>query len=98
MSDKSAGLECLSWGGLWRVLVIVFMGAAIFITRDILLALLTAVILSAGLNPIVSALERRSVPRLAGTLGIFLSGTAIFAILIYTIVPVAVAQFTGLFG
>ena len=71
--------------------------AGAFVARDILLALLAAVVLSAGLNPIVSFMERWRFPRVVGTLLIFIFAIGVFATLLYAVVPIAIVEFASLF-
>lgn len=87
----------IGWGSLWRVFFMLLIVVGAFVARDILLALLAAVILSAGLNPVVSFMERWRIPRVVGTLLIFMLGISLFAVLVYAVIPIAVVEFASLF-
>jgi len=86
----------VSWETLWRVLTVIILALAAFLTLDVLLAIFLALVISAGLDAPVSWLERRGLPRILGTLGIFLLAILVVAILVYTIVPLALTEFTQL--
>ncbi|MDP3947744.1 MAG: AI-2E family transporter [bacterium] len=87
----------ISWGSLWKVFFMLLIVAGAFVAMDILLALLAAVILSAGLNPIVSFLERWRIPRVVGTLLIFIFAIGVLATLLYAVIPIAIVEFASLF-
>ena len=65
---------------------------------DVLLAILVALVLAAGLDAPVSWFEKKGVPRLLTTLLLFILGFILVAGLIYTIVPLAISDFTQLFN
>ncbi len=70
----------------------------LFIARDILVAIFLAIVISAALDPVVSWLEKRRVPRLLGTLGIYIILIFVLALLAYAIVPIALSEFNTLLG
>lgn len=80
----------ISWSGLWRILIFVFLGTIIYLSREILLALFLAIIISAGLDFFVDFLEKRGLPRILGTLLIFISIGALIIIILYTIIPLII--------
>lgn len=86
----------LSWGSLWRVVGVVGIIAAAFLLREILVILFLAIIISSAINTPVSFLERHSIPRVLGALFIFLITALLFALLIYTVMPVAISEFNDL--
>ena len=61
-----------------------------FLARDILLALFLALVISSGLESVVTLFERQGVPRTLGVILVFL--LAIFAIIavLYTVVPLVI--------
>src|SRR3989344_3133820 len=85
----------ISWGSLWRMFLFVAVAAAAFFVRDALLALLLAVVLSAGIDSFVTFLERRGVPRLLGTILIFIGGLGVLGAVLYAILPVALIELNG---
>lgn len=68
----------------------------LFVSRDILVALFLAIVISSALEPLVSRLEKRKIPRILSTLGIYIIGILILAMLIYTVVPLALSEFGNL--
>jgi len=86
----------ISWGGLWKIFFMVLMVWILFLARDILIALFLAIIISSALDPIVSKLEIKKIPRVLSALGIYIIGIFILALIIYTIVPLAVSELSNL--
>lgn len=74
------------------ILVLVFL----FLIRDIILMFLVALILAISLSRPVNWLQARRVPRLLGTIIIYLVGLGIFALLVYLICPPLVYQIKSL--
>jgi len=84
--------EILSWGALWRVFFMLLFGTVIFIARDVFIALFLAIVIAAALDRPVSALEKKRVPRILGTLIIYLICILALASLIYSVVPAILAE------
>lgn len=82
----------ITWGALWKILAMVGLVAALFVTREILVAVFLAIIISSALDPWVSFLERKSVPRILGTLAIYIITILMVAIITYLLVPVALVE------
>lgn len=77
----------ISWTGLWRIL---FFGLAIWIfylAKDIFLSLFLAIVISSGLDFFIDFLEKRGLPRVLGTILVFISIALIIIIILYTIIP-----------
>lgn len=70
--------------------------ATLFVTREILVAVFLAIIISSALDPWVSWLERKSVPRILGTLAIYILAILLVAIIIYLLVPVALVELNSI--
>lgn len=71
------------------LLVIAFL---MFVLRDVLVTIFVALVLSAAIDPFITRLERRGVPRPAGLAVLFLGVTAVFAVLGATIMPMVIDQ------
>ncbi len=87
----------ISWSSLFRVLVI---GGAVFVAylmRETISILLLALIVSTALEPGVDRLERMKIPRILGTIIIFLVALTIIAFIVYTILPVTLLELNSLF-
>jgi predicted PurR-regulated permease PerM len=87
------------WGIAWRTILlaaVAVVGLWLVVTlRGILIQLLVAVILSAGLTPLVLWLERRGLPRPLSILLIYLAFLLVLAGLLFLIVPPVVLQTEG---
>lgn len=86
----------VSWRSLWRIAFVVGLIAAGFLFWDIFVILFLAIIISSAFDTPVSFLQRYRIPRVLGALLMFLFVVGVFALLLYTIVPVAISEFTDL--
>lgn len=68
----------------------------LFVARDIVIALFIAIVISSAFEPLVSRLERRKIPRILSTLGVYILGIFILALIIYTVVPLAISELSNL--
>ena len=71
----------------------VVISVGIFYTLDVLAAVMLAIIISSGLNPFVTILERIKIPRVLGTVFVFSVIFAAFASLLYAIMPIVILEF-----
>ena len=88
----------ISWGTLWRVLFMLVLATTLFVARDILIALFLAIVISSALDPIVSWLEKKRIPRILSTLGIYIVLLLFIALLAYAILPIALSELNNLLG
>jgi predicted PurR-regulated permease PerM len=77
----------ISWGALWRVVAIVAIIAFLIAAQEAVLVLLFALIISSALDGLVSWLEGHKVPRLIGTIFIFLMIALLLGFVLYEIIP-----------
>ncbi len=82
----------VSWTTLWRIFFMLVLAVVLYLAKDILLAFLLAIVISTALDPLVSLLEKKSIPRIIGTLLVFIMFGGLFAVLIYTVVPLAILE------
>lgn len=74
----------------------VTLGWILFLARDIVAALLLAIVISTAFHPIVSYLEERRIPRILGTLAIYLVAVILIGLVVYLIIPVALEELGNL--
>lgn len=86
----------ISWASILRILIIGFLGFVFFLARDVIITLLLVLVISAGLAPAVTYLERRSIPRVLGTIGIFVLLFLVLGLVIYAILPIMLAELNSL--
>lgn len=80
------------WSTLWRVVFLSFLVIGIFLARESLIVIFLAIIISSAFNGPVSFLQRRKIPRLLGTIFVFLLVLAVLAFLLYILVPLAALE------
>jgi len=88
----------VSWATLWRILFFFLFVYTLFSGKQILLGLFLAIVISSGLDVVVDFLERKGVPRTLSVILIFLSGLVLTTVVIYTIVPLIIADLNQLFS
>lgn len=74
----------------------IILATVLFFAVDVLVALFLAVVVSSALDPIVTWLEKKKIPRILGTLAIYIVAVFILAFIIYAIVPIALSEFSSL--
>ncbi len=82
----------ISWTTLWRILIMFLFVAALFLAREALIILFLAIIVSSALDGPVSWLQRKKIPRILGTLLIFIAVLTLLAFLLYTLIPIAIFE------
>lgn len=87
----------ISWVSLWRVLFIIAFAVALYLVKDVLLVLFMALVISSALDAPISYLESKKIPRILATIFVFLASLSVLALLLYTIVPVAIFEMKNLF-
>lgn len=88
----------ISWGSLWRVFLFVAFVAILYLTRQIVLGLFLALVISSGLDFIVDFLERKGIPRTLGVILIFLLSILALILLVYTVIPYLIVDLNTILG
>jgi len=88
----------IPWTTLWRAFFIVVLAATLFLVRDILLILFLAIVISSALDGPVSFLQQYKIPRILGTLVLFLVLLGVISLLLYTLIPTIIIEFKGVVG
>lgn len=70
--------------------------AALYVSRDVLLAGLLAITIASALEPFVSYLERKRIPRIIGTLAIYILTILVIALIIYIVIPILLVEINGI--
>lgn len=82
----------ISWASLWKVLAFLALLGILFVSREIFIAVILAVIISAALDLIVDYFEARRIPRILSTIAIYIIGIFILAVVIYIAVPIFLVE------
>lgn len=82
----------ISWRTLWRVLFFLALVVALVLSFDVLLALFLAIVISSGVEFIVSFLERRGLPRTLGVVLVFLMAAVIVISIFSVVLPVLIVD------
>lgn len=86
----------ITWGSLWRIVVMLTAVSMVFAMRHVVALLFLAIVISSALDAPLNWLERRKIPRIMGILFILITGFSVVALLLYTVVPIAVIEMRDL--
>ncbi len=86
----------INWTTLWRIFLMAAFVAALFLAREALIILFLAIVISSALDGPVNYLERKKIPRILGTLFIFICAISILVVLLYTLIPITIFEFQNL--
>ena len=90
----------ISTSTILRFVVIVLILGFLFLVRDVLLVLFVALVLAAAIDPSITLIERRGIPRGVGIAIIYLGLLTLIALIVILFVPLVadqVLQFTSAF-
>lgn len=87
MWDKGAQSYNITTGTMIRFFVIILSFVAIYYVRDVLIALVFAIIVASALEPAIEWMKIRKVPRILGVIIIYLAIGVILALVFYLIFP-----------
>jgi len=82
----------ISWATLWRVALFLGIIVLLYLARGTLGVFIIAAVVSLGLDPIVGFLQKIKIPRILGTLFVFLFGLFILGVVIYFILPIVISE------
>ena len=88
----------ISWKSLWRILFMFALAVVLYLTLDILVILFLAIVISSAIDAPITYLEKKKIPRILGTLIIFLAVLLVLAILLYIVIPVALVELDNFFS
>jgi len=83
----------IGWGTLWRVAAFVAIIYSLFIARSAVAVFLVSAVISLGLDPFVSYLEKIGIPRILGTFVVFVFGVIILVSAAYFVIPILLSEF-----
>ena len=88
----------ISWASLWRILVMGALVLSAYLMRETISILLLALVISTAFTPAVDRLQKFRIPRILGTIIVFLVALIILAFVLYTIVPITLLELNSLFN
>lgn len=98
MSSKDTTILNISTSAMLRFFGIILGAVVIYLVRDIITALVFAVIVASALEPAIEWLKTRGVPRILGAIMIFLVIASALFFMIYLIFPLFSEEFSALSG
>ena len=91
MSNQGKLLD-ISWGTILKLAVAGLVTYILFLVKDILVWVLFGLIISILFDPAIDFLQRRRVPRVLGTIGVYSVTFGILAFIIWSIAPFFVSE------
>lgn len=77
----------ITTGTVFKVLLVLAGAWLLFYLYDLILAVLTAIVIASGIEPLVASLQKRRIPRIIAVISIYACFLGIFAILFYFFLP-----------
>lgn len=77
----------ISWGTIFKLAVAGLVIYILFLTKDIFVWVLFGLIISILFDPVIDFLQRRRIPRVVGTIGVYSVTFGILAFIIWSIAP-----------
>lgn len=89
-------MQEISFRSILKVLVVIALGWILFIVRDAIVIILTALIIASAIDPSVDWLQKFRIPRSVAVLILFLAGAALFTLIAVLFVPIVGDQLSGI--
>lgn len=86
----------ISWASLWKVLAMSAAALLAYRLREVVVAILLSIFISTALSGAVSKLEKFKIPRILGTIMVFVASLSVVAFLTYTVLPIAIIELNSL--
>ncbi len=86
----------ISWVTLWRILAMALFIGALYLMKEAVAIVLLALVISTALHPPVAFLEKWKIPRILGTIILFLAAFLVLAFVVYALVPVVIFELNSL--
>ncbi|MGC9046578.1 MAG: AI-2E family transporter [Minisyncoccia bacterium] len=82
----------IEWKSLFRIGIFILAAILIYLARSEILALLIAITLSLGLDPIIDWLEKKGIPRILAVIFLLIALITIVATTVYLIIPIIFSE------
>lgn len=86
----------ISWTTLWRILAMAVFVTALYLMKEAIAIVLLALVISTALHSPVAFLERWKIPRILGTIILFLAVFSLLAFVVYALLPVVILELNSL--
>lgn len=95
MQDRHISIS-ITTATITKAILIGVAACLVFYLREIVLAVLTAVVIASAIEPAVTAMERRRIPRIPSVILLYLSFFASFGCLFYFFLPSVLSDIVGM--
>lgn len=85
----------ISWQTFLKIFMFSLIVVVAYLSRDIIGVLFVAIVVSLGLDPLISFLERKKLNRFLATLFVYLSGLFVIIVGAYFLIPIFIIEASG---
>ena len=82
----------ISWGTIVKLAIAGFLVYVVFLIRNILVWVLFGIIISILFDPLIDSLQKKKIPRVASTLGVYLTIFGVITLIIYGTLPFFIGE------
>jgi predicted PurR-regulated permease PerM len=82
----------ITWSGLWRVFFMILLVWVLFVAHSVFIGLFLAIVIAAALDRPVTFLENKRIPRILGTLIIYIILMGVLGLLLYSVIPAVLSE------
>ncbi|MEK7464511.1 MAG: AI-2E family transporter [Patescibacteria group bacterium] len=82
----------VSWRTFWQIFVFLILILIFYLARNAVGVLVVSIVISMGIDPVVSMLQRKKINRLLGTIFVFLVGLIVLGTIVYFIIPIIIVE------
>lgn len=82
----------ISWGTIAKLALTGFLVYVVFLMRDILVLVLFGLIISVLFDPVIDFLQKRKIPRVVSTLGVYLALFGLLSYMVFATTPIFVQE------
>ncbi len=82
----------ISFLSVFKIVAVLLLFVFLFLIKSILVVLFLSLIVASAINPVVNFFEKRKIPRVLGTLIVYIVAFLFFAVLLYFVIPPVVDE------
>ncbi len=86
----------ISWGSIWRLVLIAGLIVLFFYLRSVLVVLFFAIILSSAFDPIIDWFQKKGLGRILGTIIVYLLTLGVLSLILFFLVPIVYQEVLGI--
>jgi predicted PurR-regulated permease PerM len=89
--EKNITIQVTS-GTIFKMFAIAALFYTLFVFKDLLLVILTAVVIASAIDPAARWFQKRKIPRVVGVIAVYATLSLVFGSILYTFVPTVITE------